>query len=110
MAPLDVDSYGIPSVPILVNFFEEALEAASAIKPEASVEPPLEDADLDRILAQLPVSTNPAESFNDAVGARQRNSSKWAIIETAARGLLSNLIVCDAPQALRRGIPLKPAC
>lgn len=106
MAPLDVDSYGISSVPVLVNFFEEALEAASTIKPESNVEPALEDADLEPLLAQLPVPIESTESIS-SVGARQRNSSKWAIIETAARGLLSNLIVCDttAPP-----LSIEPAC
>lgn len=102
MAPLDVDSYGIPSVTVLVDFFEKALEAANAIKPEATVEPALEDADLETILARMPDSIEPAESLAVA-GARQRNSSKFAIIETAARGLLSNLIVRG------RLAPLHPA-
>lgn len=93
MAPLDVDSYGIPSVTVLIDFFEEALESASAIKPEATVEPALEDSDLEDVLSRLPFTAEATES-STAAGARQRNSSKFAIIETAARGLLSNLIVC----------------
>lgn len=92
MAPLSVDSYGIPSVTVLVDFFEEALESASAIKPETTVEPPLEDSNLEDVLGRLPVIAEAADSQNTA-GARQRNSSKFAVIETAARGLLSNLIV-----------------
>lgn len=92
MAPLDVDSYGISSVTVLIDFFEEALERASAIKPEVTVEPALEDADLEDVLCRLPVTAEATESQNVA-GSRQRNSSKFAIIETAARGLLSNLIV-----------------
>lgn len=92
MAPLDVDSYGITSVTALVEFFERALERASAIKPEATVEPALEEADLEDVLSQLPVAAEAGDSETLA-GARQRNSSKFAIIETAARGLLSNLIV-----------------
>ncbi|CAN8097262.1 unnamed protein product [Discula destructiva] len=91
MAPLDVDSYGIPSVTVLVDFFEDALETASAIKPHPTVEPPLEEADLEPVLARMPASIAPAEPLSIA-NARQRNSSKFAIIETAARGLLSNLI------------------
>lgn len=91
MAPLDVDSYGIPSVTVLVDFFVEALESASAIKPDATVEPALEDSDLEDILSRLPVTAEATDS--QTTGARQRNNSKFAIIETAARGLLSNLIV-----------------
>lgn len=92
MAPLDVDSYGIPAVTVLVEFFEEALESASAIKPDATVEPVLEDSDLEDVLSRLPVTADTADSKNIA-GSRQPNNSQFAIIETAARGLLSNLIV-----------------
>lgn len=92
MAPLDVESYGITSVTVLVQFFEEVLEAASAIKPDATIEPALEEADLEAALARLPDSIEPTGSLS-ITGARQRNGSKFAIIETAARGLLSNLIV-----------------
>lgn len=113
MAPLDVDSYGIPSVTVLVDFFEDALKSASSIKPEATVEPALEDSDLEDVLSRLPVSAEAADSQAIA-GARQRNSSKFAIIETAARGLLSNLIVRldlarrDSPQASLLTVP-RPA-
>lgn len=92
MPSLNVDSYGIPAVTAFADFFKDALEAASSIKPEADVEPPLEDADLNEVLGRLPTIADTTEQ-DAAAGPRQRNNTKFATIETAARGLLSNLIV-----------------
>lgn len=92
MASLEVDSYGIPAVTDFVGFFEEALDTATSIKPEATVEPALEESDLEQLLSQLPTTADSPDS-RPTTGPRQRNNSKFATIETAARGLLSNLIV-----------------
>lgn len=97
MPSLKVDNYGISAVTAFADFFEEVLEAASSIKPEPNVEPPLEDADLNDVLSRLPAI---ADATQNEPGPRQRNNTKFAIIETAARGLLSNLIVCTADLAL----------
>lgn len=93
MPSLEVDSYGIPAVVAFVNFFEEALEVAGTIKPEAAVEPALEESDLEDVLSRLPAAAESPDS-QPAAGPRQRNNAKFATIETAARGFLSNLIVC----------------
>lgn len=95
MPSLEVDSYGVPAVTAYADFFEEALEATGAIKPESTVEPALEESDLEAVLSRLPGTSVTAGSQSPA-GPRQRNNSKFAAIETAARGLLSNLIVRGA--------------
>lgn len=92
MPYLEVDSFGVPAVTAFAEYFEEALEATAAIKPEATVEPALEESDLEDVLRRLPVAPETADAQSTG-GLRQRNSSKFATIETAARGLLSNLIV-----------------
>lgn len=99
MPSLEVDSYGVPAVTAFAEYFEEALGVASSIKPEATVEPVLDESDLEDVLGRLPAAPEPTEPHNTA-GLRQRNSSKYATIETAARGLLSNLIVCGASHFL----------
>lgn len=92
MPSLEVDSYGVPAVTAFAEYFEEALEATTAIKPEVTVEPALEESDLDDVLKRLPAAPESADAQSIG-GLRQRNSSKFATIETASRGLLSNLIV-----------------
>lgn len=92
MPSLEVDSYGVAAVSTFVDFFERALEVASSIKPTATVEPALEDSDLQDVLSQLPETPETDESQSTST-LRQRNNAKFAVIETAARGLLSNLIV-----------------
>lgn len=103
MPSLDVDSYGIPAVTAFVDFFEASLEEAATIKPEATVEPALEDSDLEDVLSRLPAAATSTES-QPAAGLRQRNSSKFATIETAARGFLSDLIVSSRPSNLHLGM------
>lgn len=95
MPSLEVDSYGIPAVTAFVDFFEEVLEVAGKIKPETAVEPALEESDLEDVLSRLPAVAELPDS-QPTVGPRQRNNSKFATIETAARGFLSNLIVRGA--------------
>lgn len=92
MPSLEVDSYGVPAVSTFVDFFEKALEAAISTKPTATIEPALEDSDLQDVLSQLPETPETDEPQSTAT-LRQRNNAKFAVIETAARGLLSNLIV-----------------
>lgn len=114
MPSFEVDSYGVAAVTDYVNFFEGALEAASTIKPEATIEPALEEADLEETLSRLPATPETTDSQNLS-GPRQRNNSKFATIETAARGLLSNLIVCiyvELPLSatLLMSLLFRPAC
>lgn len=92
MPSLEVDSYGISDVSTFVEFFEKALEKASSVKPTADIEPALEESDLQDVLSQLP-ETPEADDAQNTATLRQRNNAKFAVIETAARGLLSNLIV-----------------
>lgn len=89
---LEVDTYGVQAVSTFVDFFEKALEVASSVKPTSSIEPTLAESDLKDVLNQLPESPETDESESTAT-LRQRNNAKFAVIETAARGLLSNLIV-----------------
>lgn len=96
MPSLEVDSYGVPAVTAFAEYFEEALETTASIKPEVTVEPVLEESNLEDVLKRLPAAPEPADA-QTAGGLRQRNSSKFATIETAARGLLSNLIVRRVP-------------
>jgi hypothetical protein len=92
MPSLEVDDYGVKPVISLVTFFEEALEAATAIKPTSAIDPPLEDADLKAVLDRLPTTSTTDES-QDVAASRQQRHHRFAVIETAARGVLSNLIV-----------------
>lgn len=89
MPSLEVDDYGVTPVTTFVSFFEEALDAASAIKPTAAIDPPLEEADLEGVLSRLPETPH----ANESQDTRQRKHHRFAVIETAARGILSNLIV-----------------
>lgn len=93
MPSLEVDDYGVTPVTSLVRFFEEALDAASAIKPTSAIDPPLEDADLKAVLDHLPTALLAGEP-QDGAAPRQDRHHRFAVIETAARGVLSNLIVC----------------
>lgn len=93
MPSLEVDDYGVTPVTSLVRFFEEALDAASAIKPTSAIDPPLEDADLKAVLDHLPTALLAGEP-QDGAASRQDRHHRFAVIETAARGVLSNLIVC----------------
>lgn len=93
MPSLEVDSYGVPAVTAYAEYFEKAVADTTAIKPEATVEPALEESDLEDVLQRLPVAPESTDTTTSTAGLRQRNSSKFATIETAARGLLSNLIV-----------------
>ncbi|ROW12233.1 hypothetical protein VMCG_00364 [Cytospora schulzeri] len=103
MPSLEVDSYGVPAVSTFVDFFEKALEAASSTKPTATIEPALEESDLQDVLSQLP-ETPEADEHQNTTTLRQRNNAKFAVIETAARGLLSNLIAhvsIDSPDFVK---------
>ncbi|KAH8783284.1 THO complex subunit 1 transcription elongation factor-domain-containing protein [Diaporthe sp. PMI_573] len=91
MPSLEVDDYGVTPVTSLVKFFEEALDAASAIKPTSAIDPPLEDADLKAVLDRLP-TTPTTGGPQDGAALRQERHHRFAVIETAARGVLSNLI------------------
>ncbi|KAI3398451.1 hypothetical protein diail_9132 [Diaporthe ilicicola] len=89
MPSLEVDGYGVTPVTTFVGFFDEALDAASSIKPTAAIDPPLEEADLEGVLSRLPETAHTNDSQDTA---RQRKHHRFAVIETAARGILSNLI------------------
>lgn len=101
MPSLEVDDYGVTPVTTFVDFFDEALDAASSIKPTAAIDPPLEEADLEVVLSRLPETPHTSDSQDTA---RQRKHHRFAVIETAARGILSNLIVCS-PSTLLLNIP-----
>lgn len=96
MPSLEVDNYGVPAVTTFVSFFEEALEVASSVKPTTTIEPALEESDLEDVLSRLPETPGSSET-QEGADSRQKNNQKFAVIETAARGLLSNLIVGRVP-------------
>ncbi|KAF3769992.1 hypothetical protein M406DRAFT_343949 [Cryphonectria parasitica EP155] len=104
MPSLEVDNYGVSAVTAYVEFFEEALEATSVIKLEPTVEPALEESDLEDVLSRLPGTSSDLAEFQGLAGPRQRGNAKFATIETAARGLLSNLIArvsIDSPDFVK---------
>lgn len=101
MPSLEVDDYGVTPVTAVVTFFEESLAAASTIKPTSAIDPPLEEADLEGVLARLPTTSHSSES-QDVAASRQERHHRFAVIETAARGILSNLIVCGPLTLLRK--------
>lgn len=101
MPSLEVDYYGVTPVTTVVTFFEESLAAASTIKPTLAIDPPLEEVDLEGVLARLPATSHTSE-LQDVAASRQERHHRFAVIETAARGILSNLIVRGPFTLLRK--------
>lgn len=70
----------VPQVDDFAALLKEVLDHAQAIKPAASIEPPLTEADFSEFLARVPTI------FFD-------KTRQWAIVETAARNVFSSLVV-----------------
>ncbi|KAK7751498.1 hypothetical protein SLS62_006583 [Diatrype stigma] len=81
------DGHSVPQVTAVGDLLSEALDHARIVKPTSSIEPALNKSDFESLLARLvPVFTS-APTGQAADRARQ-----YAVIETAARDLFSNLI------------------
>ncbi|KAI2612119.1 THO complex subunit 1 transcription elongation factor-domain-containing protein [Hypoxylon fragiforme] len=78
----------VPQVDDFAALLKEVLDHAQAIKPAASIEPPLTEADFSEFLARVPTI------FFD-------KTRQWAIVETAARNVFSSLVAetpIDSPE------------
>ena len=91
MPSLEVDSYGVSAVTTFVTYFEEVLDVAASVKPTATVEPALEESDLEDVLSRIPTTSATAQAKKEGPGSRK--NQQFAAIETAVRGIQSNLIV-----------------
>lgn len=76
------EAHGVPQVTAVGDLLNESLDHARNIKPTSSIEPALNKADFESLLTRL------APVFTVSDRARQ-----YAVIETAARDIFSNLIV-----------------
>ena len=98
MPSLEVDSYGVPAVTTFVSYFEEVLVIAASAKSTTTIEPALEESDLQDVLSRWPAASTTVEVKKE--GAGNRKNQQFAVIETAVRGIQSNLIVRRACRAL----------
>ena len=98
MPSLEVDSYGVPAVTTFVSYFEEVLVVAASAKSTTTIEPALEESDLQDVLSRWPAASTTVEVKKE--GAGNRKNQQFAVIETAVRGIQSNLIVRRACRAL----------
>ncbi|CAJ2507071.1 Uu.00g082570.m01.CDS01 [Anthostomella pinea] len=73
----------VPQVDAFVDLLKESMNHAQSIKPVATIEPPLTKSDFEPITARLPTIFP---------GASHDKSRQWAVIETAARDVFSNMI------------------
>ncbi|KAK1779279.1 THO complex subunit 1 transcription elongation factor-domain-containing protein [Copromyces sp. CBS 386.78] len=98
-----IESHGVPGVAAFSAFLDNLLARAEAVKPTASIEPPLDKADFQDLQIQLneALGIDPSQvgQVNDA-----KRTQRHAIIETAVRDTFSNLIATtsiDSPHFAR---------
>lgn len=97
MPALDMDNPGVPAVATSVSLLEELLGQAEKVKQASTIEPALNKSDFDDIpgrvsqVAAILTQTEHGEATSSQIKARQ-----YAMIETASREILSNLIVSFA--------------
>ncbi|KAH7160074.1 THO complex subunit 1 transcription elongation factor-domain-containing protein [Dactylonectria estremocensis] len=93
MPALDMDNPGVPAVATSVSLLEELLGQAEKVKQASTIEPALNKSDFDDIpgrvsqVAAILTQTEHGEATSSQIKARQ-----YAMIETASREILSNLI------------------
>lgn len=82
------EGHGVPQVTAVEDLLIEALDHARIVKPTSSIEPALNKSDFETLLARLvPVFTSAP------TGQASDRARQYAVVETAARDLFSNLIV-----------------
>ena len=82
------DGPGLPQVAAVEALLRESLGHAQMLKPASSIEPALNKSDFESLLTTLPtLFTNPS------TGQTFDKARQYAVVETAARDIFSNLIV-----------------
>ena len=82
------EGHGVPQVAAVEDLLNESLDHARIVKPTFSIEPPLNKSDFEALFTRLP-----SVFANAVIGQIPDKARQYAIIETAARDLFSNLIV-----------------
>ncbi|KAI1085842.1 THO complex subunit 1 transcription elongation factor-domain-containing protein [Whalleya microplaca] len=91
----------VAQVTAFSSLLRQSLDHARVIKPAASIEPPLNKADFEGLLAQLPTIFPCAspDYVSDSLGAEK--ARQYAVIETASRNVFISLVVrtsIDSPE------------
>ena len=85
------DGPGLPQVAAVEALLRESLGHAQMLKPASSIEPALNKSDFESLLTTLPtLFTNLP---NLSTGQTSDKARQYAVVETAARDIFSNLIV-----------------
>lgn len=96
MPALDGDNPGVAAVAAFASLLRELLEEATVAKTTFDIEPALNKSDFDditnRVLSAVAQASGPEEPIGTDASS-QIKGRKFAIIETAARELFSELIV-----------------
>jgi THO complex subunit 1 len=85
MPSFEVDDHGIQAITAFSSVLDSLLSRAEALKPTATIEPALDKSDFEDLSGQL------SAIFP---GAEAKSAQRYAVIETVARGIFSNLVVC----------------
>jgi hypothetical protein len=81
----------VPAVQAFQGLLQEMLDKARAAKQTDTIEPPLTRADLSQLLQRV----ESIEQFSTSLEANK--SFRYAVIETAIRGVFNELLVSDSP-------------
>ena len=82
------DGSGLPQVTAVEALLRESLDHAQMLKPASSIEPALNKSDFESLLTTLPTLL-----INSSTGQTSDKARQYAVVETAARDIFSNLIV-----------------
>ena len=88
MPSATTDAPGLSQVAVVDTLLKESLDYAQSLKPTSSIEPALNKSDFESLLNSL--STVFANTSSGQVYDKPR---QYAVVETAARDIFSNLIV-----------------
>jgi hypothetical protein len=83
--------HAVQAVDVFHGLLQEMLDKAGAAKQTDTIEPPLARADLAQLLQRV-------ESIEHLSTSLEANKSfRYAVIETAIRGVFNELLVSDSP-------------
>jgi THO complex subunit 1 len=108
MPSATVQGHGVPAVVACASFLHDTLDRAEQIKDTPSIEPPLTKSDLGDVSAQVTALFDDVLGAQDEGQADQRKLRQYAIFETAARDLFSELIV-RSPRRSLEPTPAEPS-
>ncbi|KAJ3532200.1 hypothetical protein NM208_g8548 [Fusarium decemcellulare] len=107
MAALDADNPATPAVATFTTLLQELLSQAEKTKQTSTIEPGLNKSDFENLsgrVASTAAELATAEGGDGKVTNEQAKGRQFAIIETAARDIFSNLIATttiDSPDFVR---------